>query len=115
MKVVKDLLLKCIGEKEDMQRVIHEWRNMSKAHGFSPAQLLFGQSQNMLLPQPAAAFLPIDFKEAAVARDQLFSSQADHYNRDKVNLEQLSSSQPIRVQNENTGLWDLTGLMDCPT
>ena len=82
---------------------------MPKAHGFSPAQLLFGQSQNMFLPQPAAAFLPIDFKEAAMARDQLFSSQADHYNRDKVNLEQLSPGQPIRLQNENTGLWGLTG------
>ena len=109
VKVVKYLLLKCIGEKGDMQRVLYEWRNMPKSHGFLPAQLLFGRSQNMLLPQPAAAFLPIDFNEAAVARDQLFSSQADHYNRDKVNLEQLFPGQPIRVQNENTGLWDLTG------
>ena len=109
VKVVKDLLLKCIGEKGDMQRVLYEWRNMPKSHGFSPAQLLFGRSQNILLPQPAAAFLPIDFKEAAVARDQLFSSQADHNNRNKVNLEQLSPGQPIRVQNEHTGQWDLTG------
>ena len=70
-------------------------------------QLLFGQSQNMLLPQPA--FFPIDFREAAVARDQLFSSQAGHYNRVKVNLEQLSPGQPIRVQKESNGLWDLTG------
>ena len=63
----------------------------------------------MLLPQPAAAVLPTDFNEAALARDQLFNSQADHYNRDKVNLEQLSPGQLVRVQNENTGLWDLTG------
>ena len=109
MKVAKDLLLKCIGEKGDMQRVLYEWRNMPKSYGFSPAQLLFGRSQNMLLPQPAAALLPIDFKEATLARDKLFSSQADHYNRDKVNLEQLSPGQLVRVQSENTGLWDLTG------
>ena len=111
VKVVKDLLLKCMGEKGDMRRILYEWRNMPKSHGFSLAQLLFGRSQNMLLPQPAAAFLPIDFKEAALARDQLFSSQADHYNRDIVNLEQLSPGQLVRVQNENTGLWDLTGTL----
>ena len=109
VKVVEDLLLKCIGEKGDMQRVLYEWRNMPKAHGFSPAQLLFGRSQNMLLPQPAATFSPIDFREAAVARDQLFSSQAGHYNRDKLKLEQLFPGQLIRVQNENNGLWDQTG------
>ena len=98
-----------MGEKGDMQRVLYEWRNVPKSHGFSPAQLLFGRSQNMLIPQPPAAFLPIDFSEAALARDQLFNSQADYYNRDKVNLEQLSPGQSVRVQNENTGLWDLTG------
>ena len=86
VKVVKHLLLKCIGEKADMQRVLYEWRNMPKAHGFSPAQLLYGRSQNMLLPQPAAAFSPIDFKEAALARDQLFNSQAGPYNWDKMEL-----------------------------
>ena len=109
VKIVKDLLLKCMGENDDMQRVLYEWRNMPKSHGYSPAQLLFGRSQNMLLPQPAAAFLPIDFSEAAAARDQLFDSQAGRYNRDKVNLDQLSPGQLVRVQNENTGLWDITG------
>ena len=109
VKVVKGLLLKCIGEEGDMQRVLYEWRNMPKSHGFSPAQLLFGRSQNMLIPQPPAAFIPIDFSEAALARDQLFNSQAGPYNRDKVNLEQLSHGQLVRVQNESTGLWDLTG------
>ena len=63
----------------------------------------------MLLPQPAAAFSPIDFKQAVVARDQLFLSQTRHYNRDKVDLEQLSPGQPIRIQNESNGLWDVTG------
>ena len=57
---------------------------MPKAHGFSPAQHLFGRSQNVLLLQPQAAFSPIDFRQAALARDQLFQNQAEHYNRVKV-------------------------------
>ena len=73
---------------------------MPKSHGFSPAQLLFGKSQYMLLPQPQSAFSPIDFHAAAVTRDQLFSSQAEHYNRDKVSLEELSPGMPVRVQQE---------------
>ena len=46
-----------------------------------------------------------------MARDQLFSSQADHSNRDKVALEELSPGMPVRVQQEATGLWDLTGVI----
>ena len=110
-KIVKTLLQKCLHERGDMQRVLYEWRNMPKSHGFSPAQLLFGRSQNMLLPQPQSAFSPIDFHAAAVARDQLFSSQADHYNRDKVPLEERSPGMPVHVQQESTGLWDLTGVI----
>ena len=111
VKIVKNLLQKCLNERGDMQRVLYEWRNMPKSHGFSPAQLLFGRSQNMLLPQPHSAFAPIDFYEAAVARDQLFSSQTDHYIRDKVSLEELSPGMPVRVQQESTGLWNLTGVI----
>ena len=88
-----------------MLLVLYEWRNMPKAHGLSPAQLLFGRSQNMFLLQPQAAFSPIDFGQAALARDQLFQSQAEHYNRDKVSLTELPPGQPVRVQNKANGLY----------
>ena len=39
-------------------------------HGFSPVQLMFGRSQNMLLPQPAKAFEEIDLKEAAQGKNK---------------------------------------------
>ena len=91
--------------------MLYEWRKLPKANGFFPAQLLFGLSQNMLLPQPPAAFLPIDFSEAAAARDQLFDSQTGHYNRDKVTSEQLSPEQAVRIQSETSGLWELTGVI----
>ena len=37
------------------------------------------------------------------------SSQSGYYNTDKVDLEQLSPGQPLRIQNESNGLWDLNG------
>ena len=45
VKIVKNLLLKCMNERGDMQRVIHEWS----------------------LPQPHTAFTHIDFNKAANA------------------------------------------------
>lgn len=65
----------------------------------------------MFLPQPQVAFSPIDFKQAAVARDLLFQSQAEHYNRDKASLLEFSPGQAVRVQNEASGQWELTGVI----
>ena len=69
-----------------MQRVLYEWRNLPKQHGYSPAQLMFGKSQQILLPQPAGTFSPIDMVEAAAAMDKKFDAAAVHYDRDKVSL-----------------------------
>ena len=53
---------------------------------YSPAQLMFGRSQQLLLPQPASAFQPIDYEQAAAKLDDKFHSSLPHYDRDKVQL-----------------------------
>ena len=63
-----------------MQRVLYEWRNLPKQHVCSPAQLLFGRSQHLLLPQPASAFPSIDMVEAAAAMDKN-SKQLPHITK----------------------------------
>ena len=68
------MLQKCMGEGKDFQRVLYEWRNMPKQHGYSLAQLMFGRSQQLLLPQPASAFQPIDYEPAAAKLDVKFHS-----------------------------------------
>ena len=57
VKIVKNMLHKCLGEGKDMQRVLYEWRNLPKQHGYSPAQLMFGRSQQLLLPSRPVRFL----------------------------------------------------------
>ncbi len=109
VKVVKSILLKCLGEKSDVQRALYEWRNAPRAHGYSPAQLLFGRSQKMLLPQPDSAFQQVSFEEAAVAKDKQFAGQEEHYNRDKVDLELLQPGQLVRVQSEKDKTWESVG------
>ena len=83
MKIIKSILIKCSGEGKDIQRALYEWRNAPCAHYFSPAQLMFGRSQNMKLPQPAKVFELVDLNEAAMAKEKLYDSQEEAYNRDK--------------------------------
>ena len=98
VNIVKNMLHKCLGEGKDMQRVLYEWRNLSKQHGYSPAQLMPGRSRQLLLPQLAGAFSPIDMLEAAAAMDEKFEAAAVHYNRDKVSLPALRPGQFFVIQ-----------------
>ena len=106
VKIVKSILIKCLGEGRGVQRALYEWRNAPCQHGFSPAQLMFGRSQNTLLPQPARAFAPIDFQKAAAAKVKAFGEQAAAYNRDKTELKQLLPGSNVRVQCPKTGSWE---------
>ena len=97
------------GEGRDVQRALYEWRNAPRQHGYSPAQLMFGRSQNTLLLQPAKAFAPIDLQKAATAKDKVFGEQAAVYNRDKIELKQLLDGSSVRVQCPKTGSWESVG------
>ena len=102
VKIVKNMLHKCLGEGKDKQRVLYEWRNLPKQHGYSPAQLMFGRSQQLLLPQPAGAFSPIDMVDAAAAMDKKFETAAAHYDRDKVSLPAFWPCQRVLIQCDNS-------------
>ena len=92
-----------------MQCVLYKGRNWPKQHGYSLAQLMFGKSQQLLLPQPDAAFSPIDIVEAAADMDKKFDAATVHYDRDKVNLSALQPGQSVLVQCEKSKKWDRRG------
>ena len=73
------------------------------------AQLMFGRSQQLLLPQQAGAFSPIDMVEAAVAMDRKFETAAAHYDRDKVSLPVLQPGQCVFIQCDKSKKWDWPG------
>ena len=103
------MLQKCMGEGKDIQRVLYEWRNLPRQHGYSPAQLMFGRSQQLLLPQPASAFQPIDYSDAAAKLDKKFFSSLPHYDRDKVQLSSLYPGEAVFIQCEKTKKWEKKG------
>ena len=63
----------------------------------------------MLLPQPVSAFDQVDFKEAAVAKDKLFESTTEHYNRDKPQLSLLARGQCVIIQCNKDKKWNKQG------
>ena len=106
---MKSMLHKCLGEGKDMQPVLYEWKNFPKQHGYSPAQIMFGRSQQLLLPQPAGAFSPIDMVEDAAAMDKKFEAAAAHYDSDKVSLPALQPGQSVLTQCDKSKKWDRRG------
>ena len=105
VKMVKNILKKCSEENSDPESALYEWRNLPCDHGYSLAQLMFGQRQRISLPMHDSAFSQIDFSQAAVQKDKKFSSQESTYNRGKMALPKLAVGQVVRVQDERTGQW----------
>ena len=49
VKSVKNILLKCAVTSSNADFVLYEWRNVPRADGYSPAQLMFGRAQRTCL------------------------------------------------------------------
>ena len=50
VKSVKNILRKCAVTGSSADSVLYEWRNVPRADGYSPAQLMFGRAQRTSLP-----------------------------------------------------------------
>ena len=48
VKSVKNILKKCVSSGADSDFMLYEWRNVPRADGYSPSQLMFGRSQQTL-------------------------------------------------------------------
>ena len=111
VKAAKRILSKAKEEGKDPERLLYEYRNIPRAHGYSPAQLLFGRAQRMNLPLPAAACAPINFEKAAAAKDEEFKAVQAQHDRGKKHLTDLQVGSLVWMQDAKTGLWDKSGLV----
>jgi hypothetical protein len=111
VKTIKSILKKSKDTGENPQSVLYAWRNVPRAHGYSPAQHMFGRQQRLALPQPPVAFSQIDFEKASTAHDKAYSSSEKHYNRDKANLTALQIGQNVSIKDPNTKAWTSQGVV----
>ena len=79
VKLVRNILKKCIFSEADPGYMLYEWRNVPRADGYSPSQLMFSRNQQTCLPSLPSQNPPIDLIKASSAKDSAnLHSKEDH-------------------------------------
>ena len=95
VKSVKNILRKCAVTSSNADFVLYEWRNVPRADGYSPAQLMFGRAQRTSLPSLPWQNAPIDFLAAASSKDAAQSRAKSYHDRSKLSLPLFSPGQAV--------------------
>ena len=98
--------------KDQWTKGILQYRNTPTKHGPSPAQLLFGQPVQDMVPAHHRAF-KLEYQKAADNSDTL-PADAEAVARYDSSAHPLPSFQigtPVLVQNDRTKLWDRSGIV----
>ena len=111
VKNVKSIIAKCHNTKEDVGKSLYHWRNIPRADGYSPAQLLFGRRQFSSLPAADIHYQFYNPTAAAKAKDKCFNQAERYHNNHKQFLPSLSIGDKVRVQDPHSKLWDHEGLI----
>ena len=111
VKNVKYLILKCKNTGEDPEKSLYVWRNIPRADGFSPAQLLFGRRQFTALPAVSQAYQFYDIETAQKSRDKIFSSHIPFHDRGTGFLPDLTPGAQVVIQHPKTGQWSQRGVI----
>ena len=99
-------------ESDEFLRGLLEWRNVPKAHGRSPAEIVFGAQQRSWVPCiPNKLDRPMndDDKSWKTQRDELRSKQRVQFDLHSRELKPLSHGQLVRIQDPTTKKWIETG------
>ena len=83
VKSVKNILRKCYESGADPTQTLYEWRNVPRADGYSPAQLMFGRQQRTGLPTLPQQIQPVDFLAAAASNDDAHIRSKSYHDRSK--------------------------------
>ena len=81
VKSVKNILKKCLSSGINADFMLYEWWNVPRSDGYSPSQVMFGQSQQTCLPFLPSQNPPIDFVKAAAsayARSKIDHDRSKH-------------------------------------
>ena len=109
VKSVKNVLRKCAVTGSSADSVLYEWRNVPRADGYSPAQLMFGRAQRTSLPSLPSQCAPIDFLSAASSKDAAQSRAKLYHDRSKLSLPPFSPGQAVYLQDSKSSAWDRQG------
>ena len=107
VKNAKHLMLKADSEKEDFHLQLYHFRNLPRADGASPAQLMFGRRQLSSLPTIPLQHKQIDLQLCLQNKDKHFQQMAASSDRAAVSPDTLSAGQAVMMRNNSTGHYDI--------
>ena len=110
VKSVKNILRKCATSGSSADTALYEWRNVPRADGYSPAQLMFGRAQRTSLPSLPGQCAPIDFYSAASSKDAAQSRARLYHVRSKLSLPPFLPGQSVYLQDSKSSAWDRQGV-----
>ena len=102
VKQAKHLLIKSLDNNENFQEALSFYRNVPNQSGYSPAQLLFGRRQKLLIPTLSEHHDPINMKMATANRDLLRERAKNNYNKHARSQTPLSTGDKVLVQDNIT-------------
>ena len=107
MKSMKSLLKKCDGSLPRFREALLVWRNKPKDHGFSPAQLFFGLTQNRGQRPLSDPFT--DRGLASSAKLQREASQSSSYDRNTRSIGPLSPGTRVFLRDPKSSSYAIPG------
>ena len=118
IKSMKKLFRRCWNsagahlDQDQWTKGILQYRNTPTKQGPSPAQLLFGQPVQDMVPAHHRAFLP-EYQKAANSSDTLPADieATARYDATAHPLPSLTIGTPVAIQNDRTKLWDRSGVV----
>ena len=101
-------------DSDEFARGILEFRNTPRDHGYSPAEILYGQPMRSLVPTYHEEFAPrwremAERIDTAMEEKKLASKKL--YDQHAKKLPNLEKGTEVRFQNHVTGRWDRTGVI----
>ena len=90
-----------------------EYRNTPRAHGLSPAEIVFGHPVRSMVPAHQSAFAPrwreIEAIQEKIRKDN--SRMKKHYEKNSKALPSLQTGRSVRVQDPQTKQWSKRGVV----
>ena len=107
VKQMKYLIQKVDHNENDFRQALLSWRNTPRADGVSPAQMMFGYSQNFGQGRFTNNFVDrISAHNSRAADDDLTKQKYDTHTQ---KLPQIKTGSRVAVQNQKTKRWDIYG------
>ena len=106
VKTAKHLLKKCHAHWGTFTDALLHWRNMPRADGISPAQMLFGFQQNFGLPTTSPPHYINRRKVRDARRRTMITSTKPSFDKTSKELEPLAVNTRVVVQDPKTSNWN---------